>query len=55
MDVSWVVLLEMESSLQACGPRQPVHILPSILDLMRMIAIISVQSTAMQTDNMVGQ
>ena len=55
MDVCWVVLLEMDSSLRACGPGQHIHILPSILDLMRIMAIISVLKTAMQTDNMVGQ
>ena len=55
MDVCWVVLLVMDSLLQACGPGQHVHILPSILDLMRITAIISVLKTAIQTDNIVGQ
>ena len=48
-------MVEMESSLWSCGPGQQSHILPSILDRMRMTAIIRVAITAMQTDNIVGQ
>ena len=55
MDVWLVALLEMESSLQLCGSGQQIHILPSILDRMRMTAIIRVANAAMQTDNIVGQ
>ena len=55
MDVWLVDLLEMESLLQVCGPGQQIHNLPSILDRMRMTAIIRVATAAMQTDNIVGQ
>ena len=55
MDVWLVDLLEMESLLQVCGPGQQIHSLPSILDRMRMTAIIRVATAAMQTDNIVGQ
>ena len=55
MDVWLVALLEMESLLQVCGPGQQIHNLPSILDRMRMTAIIRVAIAAMQTDNIVGQ
>ena len=55
MDVWLVDLLEMESLLQVCGPGQQIHNLPSILDRMRMMAIIRVPITAMQADNIVGQ
>ena len=54
MDVWLVDLLEMDSSLPE-GLRQQIHSLPSILDRMRMMAIISAQVTAMQADNIVGQ
>ena len=55
MDVCVVALLAMESSLQSCGSGQQIHILPSILDRMRMTAIIRVATAAMQIDNIVGQ
>ena len=54
MEVWLVDLLEMESLLPF-GPGQQIHSLPSILDRMRIVAIISVQITAMQIDNIVGQ
>ena len=55
MDVWLVALLEIESLLQVCGPGQQIQILPSILDRMRITAIIRVANAAMQTDNIVGQ
>ena len=55
MDVWLVALLEMESLLQLCGPGQQIHILPSILDRMRMMAVIIRPMIAMQDDRIVGQ
>ena len=51
----WLVdLLEMESLLSV-GFGQQIHSLPILFDRMRMTAITSVQNTAMQIDNIVGQ
>ena len=51
----WLVdLLEMELLLSV-GSGQQIHSFPILFDRMRMTAITSVQNTAMQIDNIVGQ
>ena len=55
VDVSWVVLLQSESLLLTFGPGQHIHILPSSLDQMRMMAVIISPVTIMQAEMIVGQ
>ena len=53
MDVWLVDLLEMESLLPVFGSGQQIHVLPRILDRIRMAAIIRVPNTVMQADSIV--